>query len=164
MSCNIINALKNFLKIIESKGLTWITGKNESVISKQLHAAVVSLDQVETYGDLLHSFTKCSNEDFKAVFQHFLTQERIDHFSSLIPITTSFHGYSPSEPTIAKIKPILCSANDLYINFATSKNWVINHCVSACFNWDRDHGLNHCNMAKPKLRRTRLSFTRRGIQ
>ncbi len=26
MSCNIINALKNFLKIFESKGLSWIQG------------------------------------------------------------------------------------------------------------------------------------------
>ncbi len=58
MSCDVINALKNFLKIFESKGLTHIQGKNVSVITKQLHAAVVSLDEVgtllrETYGDIL---------------------------------------------------------------------------------------------------------------
>ncbi len=58
MSRNIINALKNFLKIFESKGLTQIQGKNVSVITKQLHAAVVSLDEVgalpdETYEDIL---------------------------------------------------------------------------------------------------------------
>ena len=58
MSCNVINALKNFLKIFESKGLTRIQGKNVSVITKQLHATVVSLDEVgtlpdEPYGDIL---------------------------------------------------------------------------------------------------------------
>ncbi len=42
----LINTLKNFLKIFESKGLTWIQGKNVSVITKQMHAAVVSLDEV----------------------------------------------------------------------------------------------------------------------
>ncbi len=109
MSHNVINALKNFLKIFESKGLTRIQGKNVSVITKQLHAAVVSLDEVgalpdETYGDILQGFTKCSNEDFKAVFQHLLTQERIDHFSSRSPIATSSYGSPSSEPTVAKIK------------------------------------------------------------
>ncbi len=43
MSCNVINALKNLLKIFESKGLTHIQGKNVSVITKKLHAPVVSL-------------------------------------------------------------------------------------------------------------------------
>ncbi len=73
MSYNVINALKNFLKIFERKGLTWIQGKNISVITKQLHVAMVGLDEVgalpdETQGDILPSSTKCSNEDFKAVF------------------------------------------------------------------------------------------------
>ncbi len=76
---DIINALKNFLKIFESKGLTQIQAKNISVTTKQLHAAMVSLDEVgalpdETYGNVLQGFTKCSNEDFKAVFQHLLIQ------------------------------------------------------------------------------------------
>ncbi len=69
MSCDIINALKNFLKIFERKGLTWIQGKNGSVITKQFHSPVVSLDEVgampdETYGDILQGFIKCSKEDF----------------------------------------------------------------------------------------------------
>ncbi len=77
-----------FLKIFESKGLTQFQGKNIYVITKQLHATAVSLDEDtilpdETYGDILCNFTKCSNEDFKSVSQHLLTQERIDHFSSL---------------------------------------------------------------------------------
>ncbi len=51
-----------------------------------MHVTVVSLDEVdtlpdETYGDLLHGFTKCSNEEFEAVLLHLLTQERINHFS-----------------------------------------------------------------------------------
>ncbi len=150
MSRDVINALKNFLKIFESKGLTRIQGENVSVITKQLHAAVVSLDEVgalpdETYGDILRGFTKCSNEDFKAVFQHLLTQERIDHFSSRSPIATSSYGSPSSEPTIAKIKRILCDANDLYNNFATSNKWVVNCRVTACFNCGGDHGLNPCN-------------------
>ncbi len=66
MSHNVINALKNFLKIFESKGLTRIQGENVSVITKQLHAAVVSLNEVgmlpdETYGDSLCGLTKCTN-------------------------------------------------------------------------------------------------------
>ncbi len=45
-------------KIFESKGLTQIHGENVSVITKQLHATVVSLEKVgtlpdETYGDIL---------------------------------------------------------------------------------------------------------------
>ncbi len=69
MSSNIINALKNFLKIFESKGLTLIQGENASVITKQLHAAVVKFDEVgafpdEAYGDILRGFTKQSNENF----------------------------------------------------------------------------------------------------
>ncbi len=131
MSCDVINALKNFLKIFESKGLSHIQGKNVSVITKQLNAAVVSLDEVgalpdETYGDILRGFTNCSNEDFKAVFQHLLTQDRIDHFSLFSPIATSFYGSPSSEPTISKIKRILCDASDLYNNFATSNKWVVN--------------------------------------
>ncbi len=77
------------------------------MITKKIHAAVVSLVSDETYGDILHGFTKCSNKDFKEVFQHLLTQEGIDHFSSSTPITTSFHGSSISEPAIAKIKHFL---------------------------------------------------------
>ncbi len=62
MSRGVINSLKNFLKIFESKGSTHIQGKNVSVITKQLHAAVVSLDEVgalpdESYGDILQAFT-----------------------------------------------------------------------------------------------------------
>ncbi len=51
MYCDVINALKNFLKIFESKGLTRIQGENDSVITKQLHAAVISLDEVGTLPD-----------------------------------------------------------------------------------------------------------------
>ncbi len=46
MSHDVINALKNFLKIFESKGLTCIQGKNVSVITKKLCALIVSLDEV----------------------------------------------------------------------------------------------------------------------
>ncbi len=63
MFFNIINTLKNFLKIFESNGLTLIQGKTVSMITKQLHAAVVSLGEVgtlpdETYRDILCGFTK----------------------------------------------------------------------------------------------------------
>ncbi len=80
ISHDVINDLKNFLKIFESIGSTQIQGNNVSVITKQLHATVISLNEVvalpdETYGDSLWGFTKCSNEDFKAVFQHCLTQK-----------------------------------------------------------------------------------------
>ncbi len=71
---DVINSFKNFLKIFESKGFTWIQGKNVSMITKQLNAAVVSLDKAgalpnKTYGDILRGFIKCSDEDFKAIFQ-----------------------------------------------------------------------------------------------
>ncbi len=66
--------------------MTPIQGTGISIIIKQLHAAVVSLDEVgaspeETYGDICYGLTMSSNEDFKAV-QHHLTQERIHHFTS----------------------------------------------------------------------------------
>ncbi len=81
MSNNVINSLKNFLKILADKRLTLIHDEKVSVITKCLHAAVVGLDEIgsfpdETYGDVLHSFTKCNNENFKAVFQHYLTWVR----------------------------------------------------------------------------------------
>ncbi len=58
MSCDVINALKNFLKIFESKGLNQIQSMKISVITKQLNVAVVSLNEFgtlldETYGDIL---------------------------------------------------------------------------------------------------------------
>ncbi len=145
MSSNIINALKNFLKIFENKGLTQIQGKNVSVITKQLHTAMDEVGTLphETYGDILHGFTKCSNGDFKTVFQHLLTQERINHISSNTPITT-FHGSTSSEPTVSKINQFLYDTNDLYNKFATSNKRVINQCVSACSNCSRVHGLNYC--------------------
>ncbi len=107
------------------------------MITKQLPTTVVSLNEVdafpdETYGEILHGFTKYSNNDFKAVFQNLLTQVRIDNFSSHTSITTSFYGSSSSsETTIAKISQVLCDVNDLYSNFATSTKWVINCHVSA---------------------------------
>ncbi len=78
-SWDVINTLKNFLMICESKGLIFVWGKNISIITEQLHAAVISLDNIgalpgEAYGDILWGFTKCSNEDFKAIFQPLLTQ------------------------------------------------------------------------------------------
>ncbi len=97
----------------------------------------------ETYGGILVGFTKCRNEDFKAVFQQ-LTQEWHDHFSSCFPFTTSFCGSSYSKTTIANIKHILCDANDLYSNFTTSNKWVAHNHVSACFNCGGDCGCNHC--------------------
>ncbi len=73
-TCNVINALKNFLKINESKCLTHNQGKNISVITKQLHAAVVSLDEVNTFPDeamevsfmdLLRAVLKTSRQSFR---------------------------------------------------------------------------------------------------
>ncbi len=109
------------------------------MITNQLHATVVSLDEVgalpdENYGDIHCDLTKCSNEDFKTVFWHLLTQESIDNFSSCTLITTSFHGSSSSKTTIAKMKQILCDTNDLCNNFENSNKWVIICPVSACFN------------------------------
>lgn len=43
--------LKNFLKIIESKGLTQLQGKYVSVIKKPLRAAEVSLDEIGNLPD-----------------------------------------------------------------------------------------------------------------
>ncbi len=68
---------KNFIEIFASKGLTQIT--------KQFHAAMVSLDEVYTLPDeiydVLHSLTKYSNDNIKAIFQHLLSQKKINHFS-----------------------------------------------------------------------------------
>ncbi len=62
----------------------WEQRFNLDLQKKYLHdhhvvdAAVVSLYEVgalpdETYGDILHGYTKCRNEDFKAVFQHLVS-------------------------------------------------------------------------------------------
>ncbi len=77
------------------------------MITKQLHAAVVSLDKVgtlpdETYGDFLFSIMKCRNEDLKPVFQHLLTHKRIDQFPSNSLNAISYYGSSTSEPTISQ--------------------------------------------------------------
>ncbi len=57
MSWNVINTIKNCFKICLSKGLTHIQGNNISVITKPLHDAVVSMEEIgalpdETYGDI----------------------------------------------------------------------------------------------------------------
>ncbi len=98
----------------------------------------------ETYGDIVCDFTKCSNKDIKSVFQYLLTQEKIVHFSLHSSISTSFHGsFSSSKSTISKIIHIFCDANDLYKKLPTSNKWIVHWCVSAYFNCDGDHGLNH---------------------
>ncbi len=79
MSCDIINTLKYFLEIFESKNLTCVQGKNISVMPKQLNTSLFRLDEGgvlhdETYG-CIDGYTKCSFEDFNAVFWHLLTQE-----------------------------------------------------------------------------------------
>ncbi len=56
VSKDIINVLYNFLNIFESRGLIHILCDSVSVITKQLHADVVSLNEIgtfpdETYGD-----------------------------------------------------------------------------------------------------------------
>ncbi len=111
----------NILKIFESNHLTHIQHTSVS-ITKQLHAAMVSLNEVdalpdETYGNILCGFTKCIIKDFKVVFQHLLTWERFDLFSSCSLITISFHGSSSSELTTDKIKHVLHDANDLHNSF-----------------------------------------------
>ncbi len=170
LSYDIINTLKNSLKIFESKGLSHIKGENISIITKQLHVTVVCLDELdalpnETYRDILFDFTKCSNEDFKAVFKNVLTQERIDYFSSHSLISTSSYGSASSETTITKLNHILHDANYLYNNFASNNKWVVHQSVSACFNCGGDHGRNDCKntVTKPALCRSRLSIKRRGI-
>ncbi len=92
-----------------------------------VHAVVNSLDEVgtvpdETFGDILCGFTKCSKEDLKTAFQHLLTQEGIDCFSSCTLITAPFIDFSSSEPTIAKIKQILHDANNAYNIFQPPTN------------------------------------------
>ncbi len=148
ISPNVIDALNNFLKIFESKGLTWIQGKNVSVITKQLHAAMISLDEVgalpdETYGDILCGFTECSNEDFKTVFQHLLTQERIDHFSSHTTITTFFHG------CLLLLHPLLPKSSEFFgmpMISTTTLQPRLNglSIIELVHASGRDHGLNHC--------------------
>ncbi len=125
---------------------TQIQGKNVFVITKQLHVAVVSCDEVgnlpdETNGDIVQGFPKCSNEDLKKVFKHLLSQERIDHFFSHSPIATSSYGSSSSEHNTG----------------------VVNHQVSACFNCGGDYGLHFCNkpLIKILLLRLRLSLKKR---
>ncbi len=93
------------LRFLEQK-LTHIQDKGISIINKQLHAAVVSQNKSgtfpdETYGDILHGFTKWINEDFKAVFQHLLTQERIEKFSSCSPLQL----YSMVNPLLYPLLP-----------------------------------------------------------
>ncbi len=107
---------------------------------------MVSLDEVGTlpnriYGDILHCFNKCNNGDFKAFFQHLLTQESNAHISKHSPIAPSWYGSSSSEPIISKIKHILCDANDYFNNFGTSNKWVLHCLVTVCFNCVEDHGL-----------------------
>ncbi len=53
-----------------------ILGKTISMVKNQFHASAVGLDAVftfpyETYGGILHGFTKYFNEDFKAAFYNF---------------------------------------------------------------------------------------------
>ncbi len=90
-----------------------------------MHAAVVSLNEIgvapdETDGDVLCGCTKCSTEDFKTVFHHLQTQERINHFLSNFLIAATYYDFPSSETTVFKIKHFLRDANDLHNNLTTS--------------------------------------------
>ncbi len=94
-----------------------------------------------------------------------LTQERIDHFSSHTPITTSFHGSISSDPTITEIKGILHDVNvftitlqppthGLSIVMLVHASIVVDIMVLIIL-WNR--------MTKPALCRTKQRFKRRGL-
>ncbi len=86
-------------------------GESIYIITKHLSITVASLIEVctllnEAYGDVLGSFTKSSNEDFNAVFQHLCNKERINYISLCVPTVTSPFDLSSIKSTISKINII----------------------------------------------------------
>ena len=82
MSRDVVNALKTFLQNFSEKGFSRHPGENVSIMTKQLRAVCISLDEVgalpgETPLDILQGLSICSNSEFKAVYQHQVTEERI---------------------------------------------------------------------------------------
>ncbi len=59
MYCDLINTLKNFLKIFECISLTCIQGMSVSVITNHLHAPVVSLDEIGALPDETCGYILC---------------------------------------------------------------------------------------------------------
>ncbi len=139
------------------------------MITKKLHAAVVSLDQVvtlpdETYYDILHGFTKSSNNDFKAVFQHLLSQRGliisppVPQLQSPSMVLLLLNPQLPKSnkfsmmPTLSTT-PLQPTINGLSILTLVHASIVVEIMALIIV---RNH------MTKPALHR-RLSFKRRGI-
>ncbi len=116
--------------------MTPFQDKNISMITKQLHAAVVGFYEVGTLTDETFdsscSFTECNNEYFKANFWYLLTLGKNDHLHLCFTIATPYYDSSSSEPTFANAKVIFQDTNNLY-NFLTSNKWLVYHKCSSHF-------------------------------
>ncbi len=144
--CSVISFTYWRISFRFSREKVWPTSneKNVSVISKQLHAAVVGLDKVgawpdETYGNV---FTILPSEVMTTSEQSFIA------FKLRRKLITSphFRPLQPHSMVLLFLNPlliILWDANDLDNNFATSNKLVVNCQITACFNYGGDHGLNH---------------------
>jgi hypothetical protein len=147
---DVVQALKDFIKNFTLYGVSKIQGENISIVTKQLRAVCVRLDDIgalpeETPQDILKGLTVCSVQVFKDVFQHQANEERINALRHI-------HG-SGTRP-IERVKQILQEANDLYDSLSTSNQWVgyKSGRVSSCWNCGGPHGVGKCTKPKDEQR------------
>jgi len=149
MSRDVVIALRKYLKLFETKGLTRVKGESVLVVATELVAVCTRLNDVnqlpdETVIDVLTGLTKCSTEEFQDLFKHILNEERR-------VLLTQRVGSSSGQATLERIKSILDQAIDLYNTLCLGSKWH-NHRHSraaACWNCGGDdHGLGDCK--KPK--------------
>ncbi len=139
MTTDVVTALKSTFTNFRKEGLLKIPHENVSVISRQLEAMAVSLNEVGALPDkapldTLEGLSICSCAPFKETFSFQLTEERIRHLRQR-------HG--GGESTLDRLRTILREANSLYNSLNTSNKWNIPHHggrAHSCWNCGGDHG------------------------
>ena len=147
MTTDVVTALKSTFISFRKEGLLKIPNENVSIISRQLEAVAVSLNEVDALPDeapldTLEGLSICSCSPFKETFSFQLTEERIRHLRQR-------HG--GGESTLDRLKTILREANSLYNSLNTSNKWNVPHqggCAHSCWNCGGNHGVSKCNKKK----------------
>ena len=121
MSCEVKEAMFQFLDIFKQNRVTRYTGKNLLVVSKEIlgvckHLDVVKALQEEHITNVLSGLSICINKRFRDMFSHLKQNAELDnlHILGTVPINAS-----PME----QIEAILDKAVDTYDKLCTAQIW-----------------------------------------
>ncbi len=148
MTTYFVTTLKSTFTTFRKEGLVQILNENVSIVTCQLEAIAVSLNEVgalpdEAQLDILEGLSICSCAPFKETFDFQGTEERIRHLHQ---------HYGVGESTLDRIETILREASNLYNSLNTSNKWNVHHCrgqAHSCWNCGgKGDGVTMCK--KPK--------------